>query len=272
MLEALTSSPLLVAELLVLGAGTGFLAGLLGIGGGMTLVPFMTFILTSKGFPADMVVKVAVATSMSTILFTSASSVRAHYKRGAVQVNLLKPLGLGAVVGTFVGAQLAGGLKGGVLAAVFAVIVSYAALQMLLQSRVPQTGQLPGSGGLLGVGGGIGLISSFVGAGGGFITVPFLLRSGVDMHKAVATSAGMGFPIALGGLVGYVLAGWGVEGLPTGSVGYIYLPALLILVLTSVTLAPLGAKVAHSIDTQKLKRIFALVLLALSAYMLTQAF
>ena len=262
---------LIVVELLVLGAATGFLAGLLGIGGGMTMVPFLTLIFSSRGFPTDIVVKLAIATSLSTILFTSISSVRAHYKRGAVRLDLLKTMGLGAFIGTFVGANFAGLLKGTALAGFFALFVGYSALQML-RGKKPKAGRTPpGPLGMGLMGGTIGFISSLLGAGGGFLTVPFLTWCNVQMHHAVATSAGMGFPIAAGGLIGYVVAGLSVEGLPPGSIGFIHLPTLAILAGASVLLAPWGAKVAHGMDVSSLRRVFALLLLGLASYMLTKA-
>jgi uncharacterized membrane protein YfcA len=264
--------PWLIAELLVLGAGTGFLAGLLGIGGGMTMVPFLTMIFTARAFPNDAIVKMAIATSLTTILFTSISSVWAHYKRGAVRTDLLWFMGAGAFVGTFLGANFAGLLKGSLLAAFFAVFVGYSAWQML-RGKKPKPGRsVPGKIGQATVGGLIGFLSSLLGAGGGFITVPFLTWCNVQMHHAVATSAGMGFPIAAGGLVGYAISGASQEGLPAGSLGFIYLPALVILAVGSVATAPLGAKAAHAMNVATLKKTFAILLLGLAGYMLTHAF
>ncbi|MFM1860026.1 MAG: hypothetical protein RL133_1526 [Pseudomonadota bacterium] len=261
----------LLIALLVLGAATGFLAGLLGIGGGMTMVPFLTMLLTAQGFPTGEIIKVALATSLSTILFTSASSVRAHFKRGAVRLDLLKWMGLGAFIGTFTGAQFAGALKGTWLAGFFALFVGYSAIQML-RNKKPSPGRAtPSNRAMTGVGGLIGFISSLVGAGGGFLTVPYLTWCNVAMHQAVATSAGMGFPIALGGLIGYLVAGLDATGLPSGTVGYIYLPALAILAGASVLMAPWGAKTAHAMEVGRLKKIFALLLLSLAGYMLTKA-
>ncbi|NBT33982.1 MAG: sulfite exporter TauE/SafE family protein [Betaproteobacteria bacterium] len=262
----------LLLELLALGAATGFLAGLLGIGGGMTMVPFLTMLFTARGFPPDTIVKTAIATSLSTILFTSISSARAHFKRGAVRIDLLRLMGVGACIGTFIGAHFAGALKDSALAAFFALFVGYSALQML-RGKKPKPGRdTPGPIVLGIVGGGIGLISSLLGAGGGFITVPFLTWCNVTMHQAVATSAGLGFPIALGGLVGYIIAGAHLEHLPPGSLGFIYLPALVILSVASVLMAPVGARTAHAMKVDSLRRVFAVLLLGLAAYMLTRAF
>lgn len=258
----------LLLSLAVLGCFTGFFAGLLGIGGGMLLVPFMTLIFTAQAFPAEHIIRMAVATSLTTILFTSISSVRAHHKRGAVRWELVKPMGLGAIIGTLLGALIAGGVRSHWLGLLFGVVVSFAALQMLLPKKNPNKPEsIPSQPVLGGVGGLIGSISSFVGAGGGFITVPFLTSRGVQMHQTIATSAAMGFPIAAGGLVGYILAGVSVQGLPSGTLGFVYLPALIACAATSVLFAPLGAKLAHSLPTAQLKKIFAFVLFTLAAYM-----
>jgi uncharacterized protein len=261
---------LFVSSLLALGAATGFLAGLLGIGGGMLLVPFLTMLFTAQQFSLSHVVHMAVATSLTTILFTSVSSVRAHHKHGAVMWNVVKAMALGAFLGTAIGAQLASIIPTGALALLFAFFVSYSALQMLRSKKASGSGEpeLPGKGALFGVGGLIGFVSSLVGAGGGFITVPYLNSRKTGMHRAVATSAAMGFPVAAGGLLGFVIAGAAAKGLPSGSLGYVYLPALFGCAITSVLFAPLGARTAHAMDVARLKRLFAGLLLMLATYML----
>jgi uncharacterized membrane protein YfcA len=261
--------PLLVAELIALGSITGFLAGLLGIGGGMIMVPFITFILNAKGFPAEHAVKMAIATSLATICFTSLSSVRAHHQRGAVLWPVALALAPGIVVGGLVGAQVAVALSGKVLSVLFALFIGFSATQMLLDRKPKPTRTLPGTGGLFGVGGLIGFLSSLVGAGGAFISVPFMTWCNVKIHNAVGTSAALGFPIALAGTLGYIWAGIGLPQMPWGSVGYLYLPALVIISAASVTLAPIGARAAHRMDIKPLKRVFAFVLYALAVWFLT---
>lgn len=261
--------PLLVAELIALGTITGFLAGLLGIGGGMIMVPFITFILNAKGFPAEHAVKMAIATSLATICFTSLSSVRAHHQRGAVLWPVALALAPGIVVGGLVGAQVAVALSGKVLSVLFALFIGFSATQMLLDRKPKPTRTLPGTGGLFGVGGLIGFLSSLVGAGGAFISVPFMTWCNVKIHNAVGTSAALGFPIALAGTLGYIWAGIGLPQMPWGSVGYLYLPALVIISAASVTLAPIGARAAHRMDIKPLKRVFAFVLYALAVWFLT---
>ncbi|MES3013665.1 MAG: sulfite exporter TauE/SafE family protein [Pseudomonadota bacterium] len=261
----------LVVELLVLGSFTGFLAGLLGIGGGMLMVPFMTFLLSAKGMPAEYVVKMAIATSLATICFTSIASVRAHHQRGAVLWPVAKLLAPGIVLGSLLGAQIAKALPSQALAILFALFVSFSAAQMLLDSKPKPSRQLPGSGGMLAAGGVIGLFASLVGAGGAFVSVPFMTWCNVRIHNAVATSAALGFPIAVAGTVGYVIAGWSLPDMPTGAIGFIYLPALLTISIASVITAPFGARSAHAMDVRKLKRVFACLLFGLAAWMIRSA-
>jgi len=260
--------PLLIAELLLLGSATGFLAGLLGIGGGMLMVPFMTFILTAKGYPADYTVKMAVATSLATICFTSMSSVRAHHRRGAVLWPIVRLLAPGILLGSLVGAQLAVALPGKVLGVLFAVFVAFSATQMFLDRKPKPSRTLPGRLGTFGMGGVIGMLSALVGAGGAFVSVPFMTWCNVKIHDAVGTSAALGFPIALAGTLGYIWAGQGMPEMPPGSIGYLYLPGLIVVSLASMCTAPLGARTAHRMDIRPLKKVFAGVLYVLAAYFL----
>ncbi len=261
--------PLFFLAYALLGCVAGFAAGLLGIGGGMLLVPFLTALFTLQGLPLTIVVHAAIATSMASILFTSLSSVRAHHKRGAVRWDLVLKLSPGIVIGSLIASgAIFALLKTGWLALVFAIFVGYSAVQMLLNRKPKPSRQMPGAVGSGAAGGVIGFLSGLVGAGGGFISVPFLLWCNVIMHQAVATSAALGFPIAFANTIGYVWSGWNVQDLPAGMIGYVYWPALIVLVFFSVLLAPLGAKVAHSLPVASLKRVFAFVLFGLAAYML----
>lgn len=254
--------------LLTLGCCTGFLAGLLGIGGGMVLVPFLTLLLEHQGVPVGLSVKMAVATSLATICFTSVSSVRAHHQRGAVRWDIVALLAPGIVIGSLGGSQIAKSLPSTALALLFAGFVGYSATQMLRGKKPKPSRQLPGGVGLAGAGAGIGAVSALVGAGGGFVSVPFMVWCNVAMHQAVATSAALGFPIALAGTVGYVFTQSSVIGAPPGSIGYVNLPALAGVSLASVFTAPWGARTAHGMDVARLKKTFALMLYGLAAYML----
>ena len=256
----------LVLELALLGLCTGFLAGLLGLGGGMLMVPILTIILTARAYPAEHTVKMAVATSLATICFTSLSSVRAHHLRGAVLWPVAIVLAPGILVGAFAGSQLASALPARTLSLLFALFVTFSATQMLLNRKPAPTRTLPGRLGMFAAGNAIGILSSLVGAGGAFISVPFMTWCNVRIHNAVATSAALGFPIALAGTLGYLLAGWNLPQMPPGAIGYLYWPGLLVLSIASMCTAPLGARVAHNMDIAPLKRAFAVVLYGLAAY------
>ena len=261
--------PTLIAELALLGLCTGFLAGLLGIGGGMLMGPFLTLILTNRGLGADLAVKMAIATSMATIVVTSLSSVRVHHQRGSVRWDIVKRLAPGILIG---GALASVGmfsiLKGTWLAVFFGLFVSVSATQML-RNKLPQpNSEMPGSFGQMGAGGLIGFLSGLVGAGGAFVSVPFMVSRNVPMRSAVGTSAALGFPIALANTVGYVISGSAISALPDGALGYVWLPALAVIGACSVLTEPWGAKVAHRVPVAQLKRIFAMLLYCLAAYML----
>lgn len=265
--------PLLVAELLGLGIVAGFLAGLLGVGGGMMMVPFMTYIVGSRGVEPGLAVKMAIATSMATILFTSLSSLRAHHRLSAVRWDLLRGLVPGIVAGGLAaGAGLFSLLKGQGLAAFFGLFVGFSAVQMLRDRKPRPSRQMPGPAGQFVFGATLGLLSGLLGAGGAFMSVPFMVWCNVPVRQAVGTSAALGFPIALANTAGYVAGGWSLPQALPGSFGYLYLPALLIVSLASVTLAPLGAIVAHRSDTRHLKRLFAMLLMGIAAYMFWHAF
>ena len=258
-----------------LGICTGFLAGLLGIGGGMVLTPFLTMLLSATGkIPPEQVVHVAIATSMSTILFTSVSSIRAHASRGGVLWKVAFSIAPGILLGGLLGAQITSHLPTFWVAVIFAGFVCFSATKMLIGSRPAPSRQLPGTPGLIGAGGIIGLISSIVGAGGGFISVPFMTYCNVKIHNAIGTSAALGFPIALAGTVGYIISGWDNPALPQWPemLGFVYLPALFSVAITSMLMAPVGASVAHRMDTKCLKKAFSLLLFALSAYMAYKAY
>ncbi len=260
---------LLVAELIALGICTGFLAGLLGIGGGMLLVPFLTLILSARGIAPDLSIKMAIATSMATILFTSIASVRAHHAKGAVLWGIVRSLVPGILVGSLIASMgVFSLLKGQWLALFFALFVSFSATQMFLDKKPKPGREMPGKGGTFAAGGVIGFMSGLVGAGGGFLTVPFLGWCNVAIHSAVATSSAVGFPIAAANTLGYIIAGQAVTNLPTGSFGYVWLPALAVLAIASMSMAPVGARTAHKLPVQTLKRVFAAILYILAAYML----
>ncbi len=262
----------LVPAFLVLGGLVGFLAGLLGVGGGMTMVPLLTMFFTHERFPLEYVVHMAVATSTATIMFTAVSSVRAHQSHGAVVWPIVWGMTPGIVIGSLVGPQFANALSTPVLAAVFGCFTWASAMQMLRDRKPAPSRVLPGPLGLSAVGSGIGFFSALVGAGGAFLSVPYMTWCNVTTHKAVGTSAALGLPIALGGTIGYIAAGLRQSDLPPLTLGYIYLPALFAIVAASVFLAPLGARTAHRWPVKKLRKAFAFLLFWLSAYMFWKSY
>ena len=264
--------PLLILALLAMGTFGGFVAGLLGVGGGMVLVPFITMLFTARGFPDELVVHMAIATSLGMIFFTSLSSVRAHHKHGAVLWPIVRRFTPGILLGAWIGPWIGKQMNTSVLAFFFGCFVAFSAIKMLIGKKPAASRELPGKAGMFAAGGVIGVLAGLVGAGGAFISVPFMARCNVRIHNAVATSAALGFPIALMGTLSNVFYGWGEPGLPAWSLGFIYLPALAIIVVASMGLAPLGARTAHKMPVRQLQRIFAIILYALATYMFWKAF
>jgi len=237
----------------------------------MLIAPFVTLIMSARGVPAELAVKMAIATSMATIIFTSISSVRAHHQRGAVRWPIVKGLAPGIVLG---GALASIGvfsvLKGTALALLFAAFVFFSATQMLRDKKPQPNRQMPGPAGQVAAGSLIGFLSGLVGAGGGFVSVPFMVSRNVPILNAVATSAALGFPIALANTLGYIVSGSSVPGLPAWSLGYVWLPALGVIACCSVLTAPLGARTAHRLPVAQLRKALALVLYGLGAYMVVK--
>jgi uncharacterized membrane protein YfcA len=260
-----------VAALLALGATGGLLAGMLGVGGGMVLVPFTTLLFAAIGIPKDLTLKMALATSLATILFTAISSVRAHHARGAVRWDVVAGLAPGIVVGALLGTQLTRHLPSPALHVVFGAFLFFAATQMLLGLKPQAARALPGPAGLAGVGATIGSVSAVVGAGGAFMSVPFMNWCNVRMHHAVGTASALGLPIAAAGTIGYIVSGWSLPGLPAGALGLIHLPSLVALATASVLTAPIGAWLAHRMNVAQLRRVFALLLYVVGAAMLYRA-
>jgi uncharacterized membrane protein YfcA len=256
---------------LALGAFAGFFAGLLGVGGGAIMVPVLAVMFAAQGFADAHLMHLALGTSMATIIFTSISSLRAHHQHGAVLWPVVKAISPGIVAGTLIGAQFAAQVPTRPLALIFTIFMSYVALQMILNVKPKPSRELPGAAAMFGVGAGIGGISALVAIGGGSLSVPFMTWCNVKVHNAIGTSAAIGFPIAVAGTIGYMMSGYGAMqggGLPTGSLGFIYLPALAGTVVASVIVAPFGAKMAHRLPVATLKKIFAGVIILLLLKML----
>lgn len=257
---------------LALGAVVGFFAGLLGIGGGAAMVPVLAFIYAAKGFDSTQVVHLALGTSMATILFTSVSSVRAHHGHDAVNWAAVKRMAPGIVAGTFGGALLASVLDVRLLSVVFTLLIYYIASQMLFGKK-PQADALPMTPGRTHLTSAlIGVISSLTATGGAALVVAYLVKRGIRIHEAIGTAAAVGWPLAAAGTAGYVLTGLGQSNMPAYSVGFVYLPALAGIVIASMLLAPLGAKLAHRTPGPLLKKIFAALLFVLATKMLVSFF
>lgn len=256
---------------IALGSFAGVLAGLLGVGGGLVIVPVLTFIFTAQHLPDAHILHLALGTSLASIMFTSVSSLRAHHQRGAVDWMVVRRITPGIMVGTFGGSWVAAQLSSSFLKAFFVIFLYYVATQMLLNIKPKPHRQLPGVTALFGVGGVIGGVSSLVGIGGGSLSVPFLTWCNVAIHRAIGTSAAIGFPIALAGAVGYVVNGLSAQ-LPQFSLGFVYLPALVGVASASIVTAPFGAKLAHTLPVDRLKKIFALLLIIMGTKMLLSLF
>ncbi len=252
----------------LLGMIAGGVGGLLGLGGGIIIVPSLLFIFTWQGFPANVLMHFAVATSLFTIVFTSVSSSYAHHKHKAVlwpQVYLLTP---GIIMGAILGAFIADYLSSDLLRRAFGIFEIFVACQIGFAVKPTVQRALPGRNGMILAGGGIGTLSTIMGIGGGTLTVPFLTWCQVDIRKAVATSSACGFPIALAGTLTMIFTGLDYSNLPENSIGYVYWPAAVAILVTSVLFAPVGAKLAHTMPVNSLKRIFAIVLACIGLRML----
>jgi uncharacterized membrane protein YfcA len=253
---------------LVLGTFAGLMAGLLGVGGGLVIVPVLSILFSDQGFAAQHVMHLAVATSLATIVLTSLSSAYAHHRRGAVHWPAFGRLSVGIVGGSGLAALLSGLLPGAALKSLFGAFELLVAAQMAF-GRTPRPHRtLPGPFALVAAGAVIGALSALLGIGGGTLTVPFLLWCNLPMRQAVATSAACGLPIAAAGTLGFVASGWAISGLPRGTVGYVYLPAVAGIAAASILSAPAGAWMTHHLSGPALKRSFAAFLALLGLKMM----
>jgi uncharacterized membrane protein YfcA len=245
---------------LVLGACAGVLAGLFGVGGGIIIVPVLVFSFTLQGFDSSVLTHLAVGTSLATIVFTSTLSVRAHHRMGAVQWAVFAWMTVGILIGAGLGSLTASYIAGPNLQKIIGVFAILVAIQMALDFK-PKAGRgVPGKGGLTAAGVVIGWASAIFGIGGGSLTVPFLTWRSLTMQQAVATSSACGFPIAVASAISFMILGWHDPLLPSHSLGFVYLPALIGIAVTSMFFARFGAKLAHKLSPRLLKRLFALLL------------
>jgi uncharacterized membrane protein YfcA len=261
----------LLSVFLALGAFVGFLAGLLGIGGGFTMVPVLVEVFAREGIGTAHLLPLAIGTSAGSIVFTAFVSAYAHHKRGAVLWHIVGAMAPGLVLGSLLGPQIASALPMRVMAAIFGSFTWFTAAKMIWAKSTVATRQLPGKSAMFVAGAVIGIVAGMVGTGGAFLAVPFMTRCNVKLHNAVATSAAIGWPVAVASAIGYVFAGWHAADLPALSLGYVYLPALAGIVVTSMLFAPLGARVAHAWPVARLRNAFAILLCVLGAWMWRKA-
>ena len=257
---------------LLLGAVVGLFAGLLGIGGGVIIIVGLLEIFKRLNFPETHMMHLALGTSMASILFGSISSLRAHQQLANVDWAIVRGMTPGILVGGFLATFAAAQAPSSVLKIIFAVFMLYTATQMFINAKPKPNRELPGRGGSAIAGTVIGAISSLIGVGGAAVSIPFMTWCNVTMHRAIGTAAAIGFPVALFGAIGYIVNGWYVPGLPENSLGFVYLPACIAIVIPSIFIAPFGARLSHKLPVATLKKIFGGLLLVLTAKILSDVF
>ena len=253
---------------LLLGVVGGLLAGLFGLGGGIVIVPALFFLYRWQGFPNDLIMHMAVGSSLATVAFTSVISTYAHHRHSAVLWPCTLRLIPGIIAGAWLGAAIADRLPEHALRIGFGFFELLVAAQLALGFKPSAQRLVPGRLGMVVTGLIIGAMSAVLGIGGGTLTVPFLLWCNIDMRHAVATSAACGLPIALVGSIGFAAIGWGDAALPPGSSGYVYWPAVIGVVAASTLFAPVGAWLAHTLPVTTLRRLFAIVVALVGIRML----
>ena len=256
---------------LVLGAIAGFLGGMFGIGGGTILVPVLLMLFEAQHFPAEHTMHLALGTAMATILFTALASLRKHHQHGAVDWQVFRNITPGILLGTALGATSAALVSPHFLMVFFALFVYFAAGQILLDIKPHAERELPSMAGMSLFGSFTGWLSSLVSIGGGTVVIPFLIWCNVPLRRAIGTASAIGFPIAFGGTIGYILIGLHIPVLPELHLGFVYLPALFWAALASIITAPLGAQTAHRINVSLLRKWFAIFLLVLATKLLFKA-
>lgn len=259
----------LIISFLLLGSFVGIMAGLFGIGGGGIMVPVLTSLFVTQGIPVEQVVHLALGTSMASIIFTSISSMRSHHANDAVIWHVVKSITFGILIGTFLATFIAARINSLYLAIFFSAFMAYTSIKMFLNRPPKSNKQISGNKEIFFVGTGIGAISALVSIGGGTLTVPYLVSRNIDIKKAVGTSSAIGLPISIAGTIGYLINGWPNSSLENYTLGFVYLPAVLLISITSFMTAPYGAKLVQFLPVAILKKIFSLLLILLSMKMLS---
>lgn len=268
----LNNIPTIIA-LCVTGVFAGILAGLLGVGGGIVIVPVLYFLFQKFGVSPQSAMVIATGTSLATIIPTSISSIRSHQAKGNVDIELLKSWGVFIFCGVLIGSYLVTRVDGGWLTPLFGVIASLSALNMLFRTgKSAIANSLPGKFGQSSLGGGIGFFSSMIGIGGGTLSVPILTAFSYPAHKAVGTAAAIGLIISLPGALTMLVLGTTPIDAPIGTYGLVNLVGFVCIVPLTVIFAPVGASIAAKLDANKLKKVFAIVLLITGVRMLAQVF
>lgn len=259
---------------LVIGALAGFAAGLFGVGGGTIIVPLLYIVFTQMGYDPNVIMHLALGTSLATIVVTSISSLMAHHKNGAVMWSVFKNLAPTMAIGCFLGAGIAGWLSGVHLQFIVGLFLLWVAYNMFMGAKkaVDSTKQLPSTAKQMGAGAGIGIASAIFGIGGGSLTVPYLTHYGVVMQKAVGTSAACGLPIAIAGALGFMVFGMNAQVNVPNTIGFIHVYAFLGISIMSFFTAKYGAKAAHALSPSVLKKCFAVLLLCVGSFFLVKGF
>ncbi len=262
----------LIGGLALTGIVSGVLAGLLGIGGGAIIAPALAIALETMGYDADLVQHVAVGTSLAIIIPTGIPSALSHHRRGAVEPRVLRLWAPVIVASTLLGGLMAGWYSGDALRIVFGVMALFISANILLPFQQQLIGHLSASALTHRIFAAVvGYLSALMGVGGGSLSVPTIAALGSTMHQAVGTGAAIGVFIAVAGTLGFVISGWGVGGLPPFSLGYVSVPALLLIGVMAATTAPIGAALAHRLAQKALKRVFAAFLLLVGLNMIWKA-
>lgn len=257
---------------LTLGVVVGFMAGLLGVGGGGILVPVLSTLFLVQGMPDDHVVHLSLGTSMACMVLTTISSVVAHNRRRTVRLQIVRTMSVGVIIGTSLSTFLVSYVNSVYLAIFFSLFMLHTATMMLRKKKTHRPKHLPNNLNLALSGAGIGGISALVSIGGGSLTVPYLVKNNIDIKGAIGTSAAVGLLISVAGTLGYVFSGWNAEAAFEHSVGFIHLPTVVFVSLASFITAPWGVNAVHLLNTEIIKKLFALMIIALSLKMLFMAY
>jgi len=262
----------LLALMVISGVFTGLISGLFGVGGGIILVPALIYVFDELGYSASFTTHMAIGTSLAIIVPTTITSAWSYYKRGSVNTILFFKLALPVAVFSVLGTLLAGILSGESLKFIFSVMIILIALNLLREKKIILGKNLPDLPKVWSVVGLIGFLSSMMGVGGGAFFITYLTAYNVPLLNAVGTSASLGLMISLPGAIGYIFSGWHLPNLPPLSIGYLNFFGFICVIPTTMIMAPQGAKLAHYLDREKLKRIFAIFLLIMSLRMLFKIF